>query len=390
MNNYFFQLGNTPELSLLELQAMLGEDSVVQISPQIAVAKLASDQRAKELIDLLGGTVKIIKEIEELENNNTIEENTEKVVRHLELIADGDKIHFGFSELGRDHLEKIDGFTLKSLLQKNGLNSRYVEGSRYGLSAAILLHKKRVKEVYLISTNEGVFLGETVAIQDIDDWTHKDRNKPYFDKKKGMLPPKVALMMINIALGDNPVQEDRKNLLLDPFCGTGTVVMEGLLTNLDVLATDLDSEATAGTRRNIEWLAQDYPFTHEYKIFTTDATKIPPQKDKVQYIVTEPFLGKPRPNPAKLPFIYKGLQKLYLGAFKHWATLLDDGASIVIVFPTVTIQTKYGKEIVYSLDSLIDKLEVFGYTTLSKPVLYSRPKAIVQRQIYRFRFNTVK
>ena len=159
MNNYFFQLGNTPELSLLELQAMLGEDSVVQISPQIAVAKLASDQRAKELIDLLGGTVKIIKEIEELENNNTIEENTEKVVRHLELIADGDKIHFGFSELGRDHLEKIDGFTLKSLLQKNGLNSRYVEGSRYGLSAAILLHKKRVKEVYLISTNEGVFLG---------------------------------------------------------------------------------------------------------------------------------------------------------------------------------------------------------------------------------------
>ncbi|GIK83786.1 MAG: hypothetical protein BroJett025_04080 [Patescibacteria group bacterium] len=386
MQQYFFQLGNTPELSLVELNAVIGAEFVEQVSPQLARVSLNSDQRAKELVDLLGGTVKVIKEIKKVETTD-IEELKEIVVDHLMLLADGNKIHFGFSELGRDHLEKIEGFELKSLLQNKGVNSRYVEGSRYGLSASILLHKKKVREVYLLSTNDGAYLGETIGVQDIDDWTHKDRNKPYFDRKKGMLPPKVALMMVNIAIGDNPVQENRKNILLDPFCGTGTVIIEGLLTNLDVIGTDLDEAAVAGTKRNLEWLKEYYPFTHEYTVFASDATKIPPQKDKIQYIVTEPFLGKPKPNPAKLPFIFKGLEKMYLGAFKHWTNLLADGASVTIVFPTVTITNERGKETVYSLDLLIDKLASFGYTTLSKPVLYSRPQAVVQRQIYRFRFN---
>lgn len=389
MQNYFFQLGNTPELSMAELKAVIGPDFVEQVSDQVATVKLESEERAIRLADLLGGTVKVIKEIEKIESSD-IQEIKEIILNHLLLLADGNKIHFGFSELGRDHLEKIDGFDLKSMLNKRGINSRYVEGSRYGLSAAILIHKKKVKEVYLITTKNGAFLGQTIAVQDIDDWTNKDRNKPYFDRKKGMLPPKVALIMVNLAIGDNPVQEDRKNLLLDPFCGTGTILIEGLLTNLDVIGSDLDIDAVEGAKRNLEWLAQDYPFTHEYKVIQSDATKIPPQKDKVQYLVTEPFLGKPKPNPAKLPYIFKGLEKMYLGAFKHWATLLDDGASVVIVFPTVTIEDDKGRKRSYSLDSLIDKLATFGYTTLSEPVLYSRPQAIVQRQIYRFRFNKQK
>lgn len=389
MKNYFFQLGNTPELSMTELNAIIGAEFVEQISPQIAKVKLESEDRAIELVNLVGGTIKSIREIEKVDGL-TIQELKEKVVDYLSILADGNKSHFGFSELGRDHLEKIDGFDLKAMLQQQGINSRYVEGSRLGLSAAILLHKKRVKEVYLISSNEGVFLGETIAVQDIDDWTHKDRHKPYSDRKKGMLPPKVALMMVNIAIGDNPVQEDRKNLLLDPFCGTGTVLIEGLLTNLDVIGSDLDVEATKGSKQNIEWLAQDYPFTHEYKVINFDATKIPPQEDEIQYVVTEPFLGQPKPNVAKLPYIFKGLEKMYIGAFKHWRSLLADGASIVIIFPTVTTADAKGREHTYSLDKIIDKLETFGYTTLSKPVLYSRPQAIVQRQIYRFRFNKQK
>jgi len=386
MQNYFFQLGNTPELSLVELNAVIGADFVEQVSPLLARVKLNSDEQGSELVDLLGGTVKVIKEIKKLDTNN-IEELKNIVTEHLSFLAEGNKIHFGFSELGRDHLEKIEGFQLKSLLQQMGVNSRYVEGSRNGLSASVLLHKKKVKEVYLISTNDGAYLGETIGVQDIDDWTHKDRNKPYFDRKKGMLPPKVALIMVNIAIGDNPIQENRKNILLDPFCGTGTIIIEGLLTNLDVIGTDLDETAVAGTKRNLEWLKEYYPFTHEYKVFTSDTSKIPPQSDKIQYLVTEPFLGKPKPNEAKLPYIFKGLEKMYIGAFKHWTTLLDDGASVVIIFPKVTIEDKKGRERVYSLDSLIDKLATFGYTTLSKPVLYSRPQAIVQRQIYRFKFD---
>lgn len=387
MSNYYFQLGNTPQLSIQELNSVLGVDNVAWVGDQLAKAELSGDEYAKQIVDWLGGTIKIIREINNVSNLD-LDALTQEVVGYITQKASGGKVHFALSELGRDHLPQIESYDIKALLQKDGIVTRYVEGSRHGLSAAILLHKKNVVELYLLQTQEGIFLAETVAVQDIDDWTNKDRNKPYSDRKKGMLPPKVALMMVNIALGDNPTSDTGKNVLLDPFCGTGTVLIEGLLTDrVEVIGADLDPESVAGTKKNLEWLQECYPFKNSFKVMLSDATKIPPLSDPINYIVTEPFLGKPKPNTAKLPYIFKGLEKLYLGAFKHWTKLLADGASICIVFPTVTTKNRKDQDISFNLDSLIDKLATFGYTMLSEPILYHRPQAIVQRQIYRFRFN---
>ncbi|MBP7740788.1 hypothetical protein KA089_01230 [Candidatus Woesebacteria bacterium] len=385
MKKYYIQLGNTPELSIQELNAVLTQKNVVQVASHICRVSLENDSVAKELIDRLGGSVKVIKEISKLEKTSP-EEIVEQVVDYLAQ-KDDKKIHFGFSEYGRDHLPKINYFDIKSGLEKAGKSARFVEGSRLGLSAAILIHKKRVVEIYIIQTADGVFMGETLMAQNIDLWTLKDRGKPYFDKKKGMLPPKVAKMMLNIALGDNPRNEAKENLLLDPFVGTGTVIIEALLENLDVVGSDIDPLSTQGTKQNLEWLKTEFKISNKSNVILSDATKVPNFESEVDYIVTEPFLGKPKPNSSKLPFIYKGLEKLYLGAFKRWTKVLANGASVVIVFPVVEFKTKNDKRVEYNLDRLIDKLALLGYTTLSKPVLYHRPNAVVQRQIYRFRFN---
>lgn len=385
MQNYYVQLGNTPELSIQELSAILGPKKVLRVASHLGLVELKDDRSAVELIDSLGGSVKIIKEISKLEDASP-EKIIEEVSNYL-LQKDDKKIHFGFSEYGRDHLPKIDYFQIKSRIERGGKSSRFVEGSRLGLSAALLIHKKRIIEIYIVQTADGVFMGETLATQNIDLWTLKDRGKPYFDKKKGMLPPKVAKMMLNLALGDNPPVKGRKNVLLDPFVGTGTVLIEALLEKVDVIGSDIDPLAVQGTKQNIEWLKTEFKISNDSKVMLFDATKIPAQNSEIQYIVTEPFLGKPRPNPSKLALIFKGLLKMYLGAFKHWTTLLADGASVVIVFPLVSFKNKNEKVIEYNLDKLIDKLTSLGYTTLSKPVLYHRPNAVVQRQIYRFRFN---
>lgn len=390
MNTYFFQLGNTPDLSLQELESILGDTAVERISDSIAQAQLDSKTSAQELIEILGGTVKIFQVLHNCSPEESEPEQLHDLVfQQLKNMATqaGDKLHFALSELGRDHLPELDAQDFKSELQKEGIHARYVEGSRHGLSAAVLLHKKRVQELCVIQTSVGVALAKTVAIQDIDDWSHKDRSKPYADRKKGMLPPKVALMMVNIAVGDNPQKPDRKNLLLDPFCGTGTAVIEGLLAKLDVVGSDNDPDSVAGSTKNLDWIATQYKVENEYRVFISDATKVPPQKYPVQYIVTEPFLGKPKPNAAQLPLIFKGLEKLYLGAFKNWTRLLADGASVVIVFPLVEHINDRGKKSVYSLTSLIDKLTQFGYTMVSEPIMYRRPQAVVQRQIYRFIFK---
>jgi hypothetical protein len=93
--------------------------------------------------------------------------------------------------------------------------------------------------------------------------------------------------------------------------------------------------------------------------------------------VTEPFLGKPKPLPAAMKNIFRGLEKLYLGAFKQWLNFLKPGATIVMVWPLV--QTD---RMTFTLEHLIDKLKVWGYTLqIDPPVRYARPGAIVERQI---------
>ncbi|MCB9812792.1 MAG: hypothetical protein H6772_00150 [Pseudomonadales bacterium] len=385
MHKYYIQLGNTPELSLQEIDAVLGDSKVQRVATHLASLELKNDKSAIDVINTLAGSVKIVKEI--LKFKDKSEKNVIETVANYLLEKEGKKIHFGFSEYGRDHLPKIEAYEIKSKIEQGGKSARFVEGSRHGLSAAILIHKKRVVEIYIIQTPEGVFMGETLATQNIDLWTLKDRGKPYFDPKKGMLPPKIAKIMLNLALGDNPPAKGRKNLLLDPFTGTGTVLIEALLEKLDVIGSDIDPLSVAGTKRNLEWLSSEFKIEAESQVIMFDAAKIPQQKYPIQYLVTEPFLGKPKPNSSKLPYIFKGLLKMYLGAFKHWTKLLADGATIVIVFPTVSVKNKNEKIIEYNLDKLIDKLTALGYTTLSKPVLYHRPNAVVQRQIYRFRFN---
>ena len=102
----------------------------------------------------------------------------------------------------------------------------------------------------------------------------------------------------------------------------------------------------------------------------------------VDAIVTEPFLGKPKPELKQLENIYKGLEKMYLGAFKAFKEVLKNQGRIVIVFPMVEAPRK-----TYDLSKLIDKLSALGYTTTSEPIVYARKGAVVQRQIFVFTLN---
>jgi len=204
-----------------------------------------------------------------------------------------------------------------------------------------------------------------------------------------MLPPKVARIMTNLALGYSDEIHSDSPVLYDPFCGTGTVLMEAALRGCQIFGSDLDPNSVAGTQQNIDWLATDLDIKIDYHLFESDSahayTYDWPQK--VDLIVTEPFLGKPNPEPEELPNIYEGLESLYLGAFKSWLRILHKGSVICIVFPQVVISHN-SKKIEHNLLGLIDKLERFGYTLLVKPIAYAHEKATVKRQILVFRLHS--
>ncbi|MBP9820085.1 hypothetical protein KBC79_05120 [Candidatus Woesebacteria bacterium] len=380
MQQYLFQLGNTPELSLSEIRAVFPESSLSQVHTQVALGDFPLELDTQQAIERLGGTVKILAPLVATDKKIDQASATEQLVHILAKTYKGTgKVQFGISEIGRDHLPPVSESEIKNQLQSQGINSRFVSPSRSGISAAVLSHHRSVTELVVISTDTNTYIGQTLAVQDIDNWSKRDRSKPYADRKKGMLPPKLARMMINLALGTtNPTA----TTVYDPFCGSGTVLMEAGVLGCHLIGTDSDPVAIDGTARNLQWLKTQYGIEDEYVLRNVDVSKAQLPPDSVTHLVTEPFLGKPTPKLHQLPGIFKGLEKLYRGAFKQWTRFLQDNAKIVIVMPMVTTPHH-----TYSLSSFVDDLEALGYTTSSEPIVYARPQAIVQRTIYQFNYT---
>jgi len=385
MPTYYCLLGNTPDLSFAELNALYPRAQVFKRSLQVASLQLTDDEAAHQLMDVAGGTVKVIKELHVL--TDSAPDAVQKQIAGALIALNLPKVTFGVAEIGRDHLPPLELYKIKRQMEAENIKVRFVEGSRQGLSASILLHQEEVVEMNVLQLESQLVLGQTVGIQDIDTWSEIDRSKPYANRKKGMLPPKVGRMMINLALTDRPADQ-APVIVYDPFCGTGTILLEALRRGCQVVGSDLDPESIEGSQRNLSWFAEQAEgkdtFAPTATIFASDVSQVKPEQlpRLVDYIVTEPFLGRPQPRPEQLTNVFRGIERLYLGAFKQWTKLLADQAKVVIVFPQVNL----GKH-VYGLQGLIDKLESFGYTITSEPLLYHRPQAVVQRQIYIFKYT---
>ncbi len=84
-----------------------------------------------------------------------------------------------------------------------------------------------------------------ITIHDGDDWAKRTApNRPFF--KPVSLDPKLARAMVNLAC-------PRGGRLLDPFCGTGGLIVEGILCGLSCSGSDLAWPMVTGTRENASW-----------------------------------------------------------------------------------------------------------------------------------------
>lgn len=371
---YISVLGTHPKLSHAELISMLPQH---QIHIDRSLAMIVGDElNLPDLQKNLGGSVKLLRCIQQIEDTSD-----ESLYQHIfDHLATEKKVTFGLAELGRDHLPMLNPMIVKKKLRSKGVSVRFIEGNRYGLSAAILCNEPSVREIAIVQFSGETWIAETITVQDINIWTTKDRHKPYADRKKGMLPPKVAAIMVNIGLGSTPSDH---TVLLDPFCGSGTILMEALKRGVSVLGSDSDAVAVEGTKQNIDWFTKEFSINTHWKVMNADATHIT-ANEKITHLITEPFLGKPKPSAAALANMFKGLEKLYLGAFKQWTKILAPHAKIVIVFPKVSKTEEHGA---FTLEKIVDKIRDLGYTMTSEPITYARPDAVTERELHFFTYE---
>ena len=386
MSSYLFVLGRSRELCAAELTAFFPRAGfpladIAEVA-EAGLPGLAYDSSGKfdpiRLISALGGTVKIARTVgrvgklsaAELKEILVSEASHRKLTFGISLYGDSDKPAI------RELLAEI-----KQLLGQEGVNVRFIEPREGTALTSVVVAHANLIELIVVPDKGQFIVGITVAVQPFDKWAARDIGRPYADAKAGMLPPKVARMAVNLALG--PQAGGKK--LLDPFCGMGTILAESLLTGASAVGSDISAATVVRAQANLDWLSGQYPGLPEYKLVVSDAVHVSGVVAAELYdvVVTEPFMGTPRLGEGH-PFtdkqvsnIVKGLEKLYTGCFKDWHKILKTGGKVVIALPEFAL----GRRIA-SVKNVIDTCENLGYTKLLGPLSYSRPQAVVRRNFF--------
>lgn len=388
MSTFGFLLGSAPELAVAEIKSVLGltELETVWGPSNIAYAAVESPITAETLQNVLGGTVKIFEVLAKVTDSepSAIER---QIAEYLQQLPD-EKLEFCVGELNRDQVAPLAPEMIKRQLVAANRRCRYMETPRTGSSTALWSHQQPL-EILVVFHQQQWWLARTLTCSDPDEWTRRDRGKPYAEHKKGLLPPKVGRMMLNVALGPIETRDPKSGVVYDPFCGSGTILMEARTLGYATYGSDLDSAAVAGTEQNCSWQETFEPNLPAVMLRTTEVTQAPTALQPIHWLVTEPFLGRQTPQVDQISGVLRGLEKLYWGAFRHWTSLLAPGAQVVIVLPRLGTSVHQAAPD-HSWQHLIDKVAGIGYTMQSGPHEYARPDAVVKRGVYHFEFHQTK
>jgi tRNA G10 N-methylase Trm11 len=405
MKQYIFLLGRTPDLSLAELRSVFMRLSapfkLIQQADNIALVE-SIELPIEELNKILGGTVKIGSVIESLPLDSLPslpQLFTFEVLFNEFFSPDLKKVEYGVSIYtcgGKDENfhQATDIHTtltqsIKKELEKNGVKAHFPQIKETSLSSASVDKNRLLRkgaEILIIVTQDQILVGKTHAVQEFESFSKRDFGRPVRDMKSGVMPPKLARMMINIA------QVQSKHTLLDPFCGSGTMVQEALaLGYTHIIATDKSEKAIRDTEKNTSWYREKInpdTLNAEVDIRHVDVKKISHVLDpnSIDAIITEPYLGptlRKRLNPKQIKYAFTELTDLYLPAWKQFHSVLVPGGRVVMVLPAFqTSRTEYMP--------ILETVEKLGFQqeTLSggkrKSILVGSRRDYVQREIVKF------
>lgn len=390
--NHFLILGNHPDLSLAEIKAILGGDKPL-VCGQMAVVDAPTWDGTK-LQDTLAGTVKLGKIVKQL----PIKELSAQAIAEalIDYPREG-KILFGLSlytnssKLQRDF--KNLPIQLKKAFKEQDRVVRWVTGDQGDISPAAIIKMNMTEEGYdlcLALTNEFAYIGLTTHVQNIDAWSLRDFGRPIRDTVNGMLPPKLARMMVNLGL-----ENKASGTFLDPFCGGSTTLMEAILMHptLSIIGSDVDAKQIQDSQTNLDWMVAQ-------KLITTDQRKriqlmVSPAQNlhhqlkpnSIDTIVTEGFLGTPLRGyepQQQLEQQAKSIEGIWKNSFASFANIQKTGGKLVTICPEFQTNQGHARVQLAQLASeqgyrQIDTLVGWGKSGFE--LTYARPDQKVKRII---------
>lgn len=383
-------LGRQPALGLAELEACYGAEHIRPIAGAALLDINAGDINFKTL----GGTVRVAKILTALPYTDwpkIYKYLADSVPKHVESLPEGG-FTLGVSLYGLDvPLKTLNAnlLGLKKLIRAGGGRSvRIVPNKALELNTAQVLHNKLAHrggwELLLVRNGHETILAQTMFVQDIEAYGARDQARPKRDARVGMLPPKLAQIIVNLAVGQLTSDRPGRRLrLLDPFCGTGVILQEALLDNYSVIGSDIEPRMIEYSKTNIAWLLDKFPQIEGYVVIEqADATSA--QWPGFSVVATETYLGRPLatlPSKDKLDPIIQDVNTIIKKFLVNLSTQLRPKQRLCLAVPAWRVGNSF-KHL-----PLIDHLTDMGYNrkalvhVKANDLIYYRENQVVAREL---------
>lgn len=373
--SYLFILGKTPKLSVYELKQFFNDTDFVAQHPEFCVIE-SKKELDGSFLSRLGGCIAFGKVFSDTPEDFLSEKFRDRT----------SKVSFGISTFGTFLKQERKDLLLsvKKALKKAGIRPRFVNKDFANVTAPQVIGEKLIEEGSLLLCavdDQGKrYFSEALAVQDINAYSARDFDKPFRDAEMGMLPPKLAQMMVNFAT-QGSLNSKKQMCVFDPFCGSGTILMEAMLFGFDVLGSDISDVSVSGTKCNIVWLEHTIGSSGRcLDVFIHDAKTAfrGPLPDTDICIATEGYLG---PALRSIPLadvqkrIFRELETLYRSFFQNISRVLKKGARLCITFPFF----QSNPPVYFPYERYIGSQ--FSVISPSTKLLYSRPDQRVGREI---------
>jgi tRNA G10 N-methylase Trm11 len=368
---YIFISGKNWKLSLAELAAFFENRNIrFQISDlSKSFFTVETDEPLNpSIIDNIGGTIKIgkvllavspeiVKEAFLHKNKHAQKQIKNDLTENLALTElfqkSSGKLVFGVSLYFDDHhflraskeAYRFIGNCFKEKLESEGIKSKFMgfpKDRRLPQLTHVEVLKKRLTEesaeILFCISDKQAFAAKTIAVHNPFEFQKRDISRP-IQRKIFSIPPRLARIMVNLA------SCSQGKVLLDPFCGVGTILQEAMLTRAHIIGVDINSWCVEAARSNLEWLKNQYRLKEvSYEILSGDARHLSNQipKETVDCIVTEPDLGPALRDVPTEPYAHKIINKmepLFHDFLLQAHIVLKNSRRLVIVTPYIRTRT---------------------------------------------------
>ncbi len=386
MSLYLCVLGRNHELSRSELQ-YFGTEVFSDSEKALSIMELnrfenprnLPRQKEQLLLDRLGGVIRMAEIIGEFRSETELKQS---IIRSIQNQKPEGKVHLGVSAwgCGRSFLKPFLS-TLKQALKDQDRNCRIINIYGDNLDSGKIFGERLLQkgfEFIIWKRGDSYLLSQTCANQNLQNYTLRDRHKGFRDAQMGMLPPKLAQILLNIA---NPSWDD---IVIDPFCGSGTVNIEAAIVGYSTLGSDIVEKHVVESQRNYNEMGEK--FRYEVKgneFFVSDVQKFPFSKYTNAVVVTEGTLGTNFHHRPTLNDIEKEKQSLIRLWKNVFGTMKDSSVStVVFCLPAWFL---HGKTVSIA-HQVLQLAQDQGFVcepvvSSSNTYIYARPGAFVGREI---------